>query len=250
MNINDFTQTPRLYLNAPVEENAPLSVDTESAHYLLNVLRMKTGDKLRIFNGEDGEYLATITEAQKKALTLTPLELLREQDTPNPLTLLFSPLKKERLHFLIEKAVELGVTELIPILSERTNHRALNVDRAKRHIVEATEQSERLSLPSIAAPKALNEVLVDWPTSQKIFFCKERTGAEPLAQSLMNHMVNHPAFLIGPEGGFTTEETIYVQSFPFVKTVSLGYHILRSETAALSALGYWQLYRDSDPEDE
>lgn len=250
MNINDFTQTPRLYLDAPLEENTTLPVENECAHYLLNVLRMKKGDQLRIFNGEEGEFLATILETQKKSLTLEATTLLREQDTPSPLTLLFSPLKKERLHFLIEKAVELGVTELVPILSERTNQRTLNVGRAKKHIIEATEQSERLTLPSITSPKALNEVLVEWPTSQKIFFCKERTGAEPLAQSLMNHMVNHPAFLIGPEGGFTTEESIYVQSFPFVKTVSLGYHILRSETAALSALGYWQLYRDSDQEEE
>ena len=237
-----YASLPRLFVTEALACKLLLRLPKAASHYLCNVLRRQVGDFARLFNGRDGEYLARIVDAGSKACVVeVDIQLRPQEDTPS-LTLIFAPLRKERLHFLVEKAVELGVTHLIPLLTARTTHRTFNVERASAHILEATEQSEHMTIPTIAPLGSLPELLATWPATTSLFFCKERSGAEPLAQSLLNHNSQAPAFLVGPEGGFTTEESLLLESYPFVHPVSLGFHILRSETAALSALGFWKLY--------
>lgn len=238
-----YASTPRLYFAGTLQKDTTLTLPPEAAHYLCIVLRLQAYDVFRIFNGKEGEFLAEILVSDRKKCVVEVKKEIRHQMADNPLTLIFAPLRKERQHFLIEKAIELGVTRLIPIITARTNAKAFNEERARKHIIEATEQCERLSCAVLHAPTSLHAFLEGWPKEDSNFFCKERSGAEPLAQSLLNHPVEHTAFLIGPEGGFTTEESILIESYSFIHPISLGLHILRSETAALSALGFWQLYQ-------
>jgi len=233
---------PRLFLETAPHAGQKVTLCDDGSHYLTVVLRMKPGNNLRVFNAETGEFLAKIDGIDKKKCTLVVEEMIRPGKNDLPLTLIFCPLRKERMHFLIEKAIELGVTDLYPILTERTQYRSFNVERAQRHIIEATEQCERLSLARIHSLRSLPDLLKEWPINKTILLCKERTGSQPLAQTLINQFIQSPAFLVGPEGGLTTEEIMLLESYSFVQPVSLGLNILRSETAALSALGFWQLY--------
>ncbi len=242
ISMQKFINLPRLYLNDPLQEGSTINLPTDLCHYLTVVLRMKQGNKVRVFNGLSGEHVASIIEAGKKNCSIEVNEAIRSQKKEPALTLVFCPLRKERLHFLVEKAVELGVTELCPIITSRTQYKTFNLERAKKHVIEATEQCERLSLATVHDAVSLPHFLSNWDKSKPVLFCKERAGSHPLAQTLINNAIKEPAFLIGPEGGLTTEETLLLESYKFVRPVSLGLNILRSETAALSALGFWQLY--------
>ena len=245
-----YINLPRLYLNDPLVIGKTYSLNSDLCHYLTVVLRMKKGNSLRVFDGLSGEYVAHLENTDKRHCTINVKERIRQQKQEIPLTLVFSPLRKERLHFLIEKAVELGVTDLYPIMTERTQYKNFNLERAQKHVTEATEQCERLSLARIYDIQKIPSLLSKWSSATPILFCKERTGSHPLAQTLINNDIKSPAFLIGPEGGLTTEESLLLESYDFVKPVSLGFNILRSETAALSALGFWQLYLKSQNYEE
>jgi len=241
----NYASLPRLYINTPIAPGEIVLLASHQSHYLCTVLRSAAQDQVRIFNQSQGEYLAEVIKSHARAAALKVLSLLRPHETPAPLTLVFAPLRKERLHFLVEKAVELGVSSLMPILTDRTTQRNFSEEKAEKHIIEATEQSERLGLATLAPLQSLTQLLTAWPKDHILFFCKERSGAEPLAQSLLDQPDHAPgAFLVGPEGGFTDQEAFFIESFPFVRPISLGYHILRSETAAISALGFWQLYQN------
>jgi 16S rRNA (uracil1498-N3)-methyltransferase len=240
--MSKYTNLPRLYLKEELSQGRIIDLSDESTHYLTVVLRMKPGETLRVFNPEKGEHLASVENISKKKCTLIIGETLRDTVNDSSLSLIFCPLRKERMHFLIEKSIELGVTDLYPILTERTQYRSFNLERAKKHIIEATEQCERISLARINPLQTLPNLLENWPINKSILMCKERNGSQPLAQTLVNKFIQDPAFLVGPEGGLTTEESILLESYSFVQPVSLGLNILRSETAALSALGFWQMY--------
>lgn len=197
---------------------------------------------MNVFNGADGEWLATIGELDRKRCVLTVLEQLRPQpvsaDSP---ILLFGVLKGARLPTLVEKATELGVAKLVPVLTRHCAAKALNVEKLQRTACEAAEQSRRLTVPQITQPLPLRDALAAWDVSRALLLCDERGGAPPLTSVLANlHRfgecgVGGVGILVGPEGGFAADEFVDLDGLPCVQSVSLGANTLRAETAALAA---------------
>ena len=231
----DFTKFPRLYSDGNLEAKATAKLDEAQAHYLKNVLRRKTGDKIRVFNGRDGEFLAEITGIGKKKADLAVLEQTRRQPAPAArIHLLFAPIKKDRMDFLIEKAVELGVTDFHPVLTARTVVRKINAQRLRAQVTEAAEQCERMEIPVLHPLAALEDKIASWKADFPVFWCRER-GESPHISAFS---AENWAFLIGPEGGFDDGEFKFLGSRPDIQPLSLGETLLRAETAAALALGY------------
>ena len=213
----------------------PLTLAPTHCHYLKTVLRRQEGDFIRVFNGIDGEYTAEITTLGKKTGTTTLVEKLKDQPTAAPhVHLLFAPIKKARLEILIEKAVELGVTDLHPVLTMRTENRKLNIERLRAQIIEAAEQCERLDIPQFHAIQKLETVITKWDKTSEIFWANERGENTPLNRCRAQNY----AFLIGPEGGFTNEEAEMLYKVTNITPISLGKRIYRAETAAMLCLSH------------
>lgn len=220
----------------PLQGGAELPASPEQAHYLRSVLRRQDGDFVRLFDGHHGEFLAVCRMDGKKNLVFKVRDHLRPQPAPRPdLSLVFAPLKKSRQDFLIEKAVELGVTDLYPILTERGEVRTIKAPRIHAHIIEAAEQCERLDLTRLHGLQPLEKCLGARADGRPVAVALARADAPPLLE-VMKQDKPPGAFMIGPEGGFTSEEIEGLQSFPHVIPVSLGPQILRAETAALACL--------------
>lgn len=197
------------------------------------MLRAGSGERVRVFNGREGEWLAEIAALDKKRGGVRLIERIAAQPPAGPrVMLLFAPIRKQRLDMLIEKAVELGVTDLFPVLTARTENRALKPERISAQIIEAAEQCERLDLPVLHPARGLDEAVRSWD-GPKIFACVERKGLPGLA-SLPGGA--DCAFLIGPEGGFDAREVEFLCGSPKVVPVGLGDTILRAETAAFYCL--------------
>lgn len=229
-----YKKLTRLYIDAPFLSGTPLPLDKGQAHYLNNVLRLSKGDTLRIFNGQDGEWLGKIDQLTKKTGFLKLEEQLLAQPQNNKtVSLIFCPIKKNRLDFLIEKSVELGVDQLCPIVTQNTEVRKINEERLKAQIIEACEQCERLSVPSLAPITKLNSVLQD---HKNIYAALERGQGYAHIAEIDNK--TDTAYLIGPEGGFTHEEATEIADHSHVTPVTLGERILRAETAALYGLSF------------
>jgi 16S rRNA (uracil1498-N3)-methyltransferase len=226
---------PRLYVEAPLGPGARVQLDAGQANYLGNVMRLKEGDRLLIFDGMSGEWLAEIAEAGKKRMTLSVKEPTRLQEQTPDLWLAFAPVKKGRVDWLVEKAVELGVSRLLPVVTQRTIVDKLNLDRMRAHIIEASEQCGRTALADIDEPARLDAFLAQREITRALYFADE-TGGEPAASAFQSG----PAIILtGPEGGFTPDEAAAIRSAPNSKAVSLGPRILRAETAALAAIVAW-----------
>lgn len=221
---------PRLFVKQELTQGLILTVD---GTYLGAVLRLKPGDKVKLFDDATGEWLAEIAEAGKKRVTLTVGDKLRERETVPDLWLLFAPIKRGRIDWLIEKATELGAARLVPVLTRRTVVERLNLDRLRAHAIEAAEQCERTALPDLAEPVKLDALLRRWPAHRTLYFADEGGGA-PFAPD-----PGPAAILIGPEGGFTREERAAIRALPSARPVSLGPRILRADTAALAAISLW-----------
>lgn len=229
---------PRIFLNAALAENADITLEKEQTHYFKNVLRKKQGDSLRVFNGKDGEYLATIKEQGKKATIIELGQQIRSQPgITAKLSLYFSPIKNTRLATLIEKAVELGVTDLYPVITKHTEKRFLNMERVGRQIIEAAEQCERLDLPLFHESQKFNSFV--GALDRLVLVALEREDAPSLKD--ISAYKSDLAFLIGPEGGFTEEEVHTIETTNYLIPVNLGENILRSETAAIAALAWAKL---------
>lgn len=226
---------PRLYVETPLGPGARVVLDAAQANYLGNVMRMKEGDRLLVFDGMSGEWLADVAEAGKKRMTLSVNELTRPQESVPDLWLAFAPVKKGRVDWLVEKAVELGVARLLPIVTQRTIVDKLNLDRMRAHIIEAAEQCGRTSLADIDEPVRLDAFLKQRDGGRTLYFADE-TGGKPAATAF----APGPAIILtGPEGGFTPEEAAAIRSAPNSHAMSLGPRILRAETAALAAVAAW-----------
>ena len=250
-----MSATPRLHVAPDLTAGATISIDGDQAHYLSRVMRLGAGDAVRVFNGRDGEFAAEIVEAGKSVVRIALGERTREQATTPDVWLLFAPLKKDRTDFVVEKAVEMGVAEIRPVLTERTNAENVRVDRLGRLAVEAAEQTERLDVPPVREAQRLSAMLGEWPHGRVLIFADEagdETGrpwggdvgrAKPLADALIEMADGPAAILIGPEGGFSPAERSRLRALPFVRTVGLGPRILRAETAAVAALALWQAVR-------
>lgn len=233
--MSNLYKTPRLYTNQPLEKQVTLEVTPEQLHYLRNVMRMECGDELRLFNGQDGEWLYEIKTLSKKEGILAPTKQLKPQPkAPEGCHLLFAPIKKQRLDILIEKAVELGATDLHPVLTAHTENRNLKIDRMQAQIIEAAEQCERLDIPTLHTPESLNSKIQKWDHTPEIMAALERTDAPHIQETISQS--TPLAFLIGPEGGFSSEELEKLQNNEAIKPVSLGPRILRAETACLLCL--------------
>jgi 16S rRNA (uracil1498-N3)-methyltransferase len=221
---------PRLFVDEALAEGAGVTVD---GNYLAAVLRLGPGDRVKLFDDRTGEWLAEIVEAGKRRVTLRVGERLREREAVPDLWLVFAPVKRGRIDWLVEKATELGVARLLPVMTRRTIVDRLNLERLRAHAVEAAEQCERTALPVLEEPRKLDAVLKAWPAERPLYFADE-AGGEAFAPA-----PGPAAILIGPEGGFTDEERIAIRALPQARPVSLGPRILRADTAALAAISLW-----------
>jgi 16S rRNA (uracil1498-N3)-methyltransferase len=244
---HDF-RTPRLYLEAPLAAGASLPLDRGQTNYLLNVLRRKSGDPVLAFNGCDGEWRTRLDTAGRKGAKLTILEQTRPQTPPGDLHYLFAPLKQARLDYLVQKAVELGVSRLVPVLTRHGQVSRVNLDRIRANAVEAAEQCGILALPDIAAPIALDRLLRDWVPERLMVFCDEEAPVrDPVAVLEGARDSTPPALgrvgvtvLVGPEGGFAEEERAALLKLPNLVRLSLGPRVLRADTAAVAVLALAQ----------
>jgi len=234
----DYT-LPRLYVDAALAEGESLTLPKEQAHYLGTVLRKCEGNELRIFNGRDGEWRAEIAAISKKSAELVAKDQLRNPNACPDIMLCFAPVRKHRTQFIIEKATELGVKTLQPVITARTQFPKLNIDKARLQAIEAAEQTERLDIPRIELVQKLDALLSNWHEGRSLIFADEAGEALPALNALTS-LPKPSAILIGPEGGFTAQERDILRSHSFVTPVSLGPRILRADTAALSLLTLWQ----------
>jgi 16S rRNA (uracil1498-N3)-methyltransferase len=226
---------PRLYVEASIGAGARVELDAAQANYLGNVMRLKKGAQLLVFDGASGEWLAEVAEAGKKRMSLSIVEPTRPQESVPDLWLAFAPVKKGRVDWLVEKAVELGVARLLPVVTQRTIVDKLNLERMRAHIVEAAEQCGRTSLAEIDEPVKLDAFLKSLVPDRTLYFADESGGQAPTTA----FQPGPSMILTGPEGGFTSDEATAIRATPSAKAISLGPRILRAETAALAAVAAW-----------
>ena len=222
---------PRLYVREPIAEGATIVLDPGQANYLGNVMRKRAGDELLVFDGRSGEWLATVSEAGKKRMTLSVEQRTREAETLPELTLAFAPVKRAQTDWLVEKATELGVSRLQPVLTSRTVAERVKLERLEAIAIEAAEQCGRTVLPEIIDPAPLDRFLK--MSAQRPLYFADEHGGEPAACAFEP---GPASILIGPEGGFTEEERALVRGASHALAISLGPRILRAETAALAAV--------------
>ncbi len=234
----DF-RSPRLYVEAPLAEGADVALDQAQAHYLGTVLRLKPGSRVLVFNGRDGEWGATVASA-KRAAALTVDAKTRPQTTPTDLHYLFAPLKAARLDYMVQKAVEMGVSRLQPVLTRHSQVARVNMRRMRANAIEAAEQCGILSLPDIAEPVTLARLLAEREPGRRLVFCDEGADATNPITALAGLPRSPLAVLIGPEGGFAEDERASLLKLPNVVRLSLGPRILRADTAAVAALAVVQ----------
>ncbi len=235
-----YVPVTRLYVEASLGEGGSLGLAAPQAHYLKSVLRLDKGDEIAVFNGRDGEYGARISGQGRGWCSLDIMAQRRAQRDEGDLWLVFAPIKHARLDFLAEKSCELGVSELHPVMTARTNVARVNAGRLKANAIEAAEQSERLSVPAVFEPVKLAELLKSWQPSRKLILCDESGTAPPMAVALKGLSPAPCAILTGPEGGFADSELDDLRKLPFVCPVGLGPRVLRADTAALAALAAFQ----------
>ncbi|HYD29845.1 MAG TPA: 16S rRNA (uracil(1498)-N(3))-methyltransferase [Azospirillaceae bacterium] len=237
---DDAPLKTRLYVEDELAPGRTLGLDAQRAHYLRHVLRMEKGDAVALFNGRDGEHEAAIDGFGKGWCSLTVGRRTRPQTAAGDIWLLFAPIKRQRIDWLVEKASELGASTLWPVFTRHTDVNRVNLDRLRLVAIEAAEQSERLTVPELREPLDLPRVLGGWPAERRLFLCAESGEARPIAEAVAEAKGQPAAILIGPEGGFAKTELDDLKKLPFVVPVGLGPRILRADTAALAALACWQ----------
>ena len=228
---------PRLFVPAPLAADVAVTVEGNQAHYLAKVMRVSEGDAVVLCDDLTGEWAARVRRVGKREIELQPVEKLREREQVPDFWLCAALLKKDRFDLVLEKATELGVRAIRPLITRRCVADKLNLERARAIITEAAEQCARTALPELAEPVKLDSALADWPAHRALFFADELGGA-PAAEAFAAHS-GPAALLIGPEGGFDDAERTAIRAHPQARPISLGPRILRGETAAIAATALW-----------
>lgn len=233
-----MTAKIRLYVDHPLGAGQSVPLTRDQAHYLFGVMRLGVGAAVLLFNGRDGEWLATVADAAKRRGVLSVTEQTRDLQMPPDVWLCFAPIKKARTDFIVEKATEMGAARILPVQTEFTNAERIRQDRLQAHAIEAAEQCGGTYVPDVAPLQRLDRLLSDWPDGRQLMFCDE---AEVGAGKTLKAAGPGPwAILIGPEGGFSEAERARLAALPFAHVVSLGPRILRADTAAVAAMTLWQ----------
>ena len=234
----NLSTTPRLYVAQGLFAGASIGLSVPQSHYLAQVMRRQPRDTVRLFDGTNGEWAARLVSVGRKAV----IALVETQSAPQEITadlwLCAAPLKRDRFDWVAEKACELGVSRLVPVVTQRTNMGKLNLDKLRAHMTEAAEQCGRTAIPEVTEPVALAELLRTWPAERALLIADEGGG-----EAILNGCARAPApaaVLIGPEGGFTDGEREAIRGISGAIAVSLGPRILRADTAAVVAVGVWQ----------
>jgi 16S rRNA (uracil1498-N3)-methyltransferase len=238
---SDF-RTPRVFVATPID-GAPVAFDRDQSNYLLNVLRLQAGDEVLVFDGAHGEWRGKLQQAGKKAAELVELRPSRPQPPSPNLLYLFAPLKHARLDYMVQKAVEMGVGRMKPVLTQHTQASRVNIERMRANVIEAAEQCGVLHVPAVEDEEKLDKLLARFERDEpgrRIIFCDEgEATTNPLHQ--LGLLGRGPlAVLIGPEGGFSEDERRMLRALPFVTVIPLGPRILRADTAAVAALAVIQ----------
>jgi 16S rRNA (uracil1498-N3)-methyltransferase len=234
----------RLFVEADLAAGIEAPLDEAQVHYLRHVMRRADGAPLRLFNGRDGEWQATFAGRGKKAAVAEVGTCTRAQAPEPDVWLCFAPVKRARIDYIAEKATELGVAVLQPVLTRHTAVERVNVERLRANAVEAAEQTERLSVPEVRPPVDLARLIAGWPDGRRLLMCDETGGGPPIAEALAGldaaACAAPWAILVGPEGGFAEAELTDLRRIRDAMAVGLGPRILRADTAALAALACWQ----------
>ncbi len=240
----------RLYVEDDLAAGGTLALTPGQTHYLRTVMRCGVGDEVLLFNGRDGEWRTVIEGMAKKApATMSIAAQTRRQDTDGDLWLVFAPIKPARMAWLAEKACELGVTRLCPVITARTQGGRINTARLRANAVEAAEQCGRLSVPEISEAVALRSLMESWPTDRRLWVADERGQGTAIRDAAVIQDSRKSAILVGPEGGFSSEEVDFLTSRPFAVGIDLGPRILRADTAAIAALAVFQAMSGDWPRD-
>ena len=226
----------RLYVDHPLGVGQSVPLSREQSHYLFGVMRKGTGEVVELFNGRDGEWLAQVVEAGKRSGMLLCESQSKQLVLPADLWLMFAPIKKARTDFIVEKATEMGVGQIVPVYTDFTNSERVRQDRLQNHAVEAAEQCGGTYVPPVLELQKLSVLLDAWDDRQ-IMFCDEACMGQSI---LLSQQPGPWAILIGPEGGFSSSERILLNAMPQAQGVSLGPRILRADTAVVAALTLWQ----------
>ena len=230
----------RLFVDHTLGKAQSVPLNKDQAHYIFSVMRKSIGETILIFDGNNGEWEASIEEISKKSGVLFCIKQTKPQIMPPDLWLFFSPLKKVRTDFIVEKATELGVAKIIPVQTEHTNADRIKLTRLSAHAIEAAEQCGGTYIPKIEELQKINEVLENFPLDRRLLFCDEKLQASEV--NLENLKKGKWAILVGPEGGFSEIERNYLKGLKFTFSISLGPRILRADTAAVTAISLWQNY--------
>jgi 16S rRNA (uracil1498-N3)-methyltransferase len=238
----DF-RSPRLFVDTALHEGAEVALESSQANYLVNVLRLGAGAPVLAFNGRDGEWRANLAPAGKRNVRLAVAEQVRAQTTTCDLHYLFAPLKHARLDYMVQKAVEMGASRLVPVLTRHTQVQRINLERMRANAIEAAEQCGILTIPEIAEPLPLDALVRDWVPERLLVFCDEAAEVTDPVAALQGARGGGAlvaplpvSLLIGPEGGFAEEERAALLKLPDVVRLALGPRILRADTAAVAAL--------------
>ena len=230
----------RLFVDHTLGKAQSVPLNKDQAHYIFSVMRKSIGEKILIFNGNNGEWEASIEEISKKSGLLFCIKQTKPQIMPPDLWLFFAPLKKVRTDFIVEKATELGVSKIIPVQTKHTNADRIKLTRLSAHAIEAAEQCGGTFIPKIEGLQKINQVLENFPPDRRLLFCDEKLQESEV--NLENLKKGKWAILIGPEGGFSEIERNYLKGLHFTFSLSLGPRILRADTAAVAAISLWQNY--------
>ena len=233
-----YSQSIRIFLSISLKKTEVFTIIEKQAHYLINVMRVKVGSIILVFNGYEGEYKVEIINKKNNIISCKVIEKVRVQYYEPELNLIFSLVKKDRIFNIIEKCTELGVTCFHPIVTERTQNFNYSFKKFGAYAIEASEQTRRLTIPKINPVQNLSSLLNNWNRNEIILLCNENEGIPVM--KIKNKISQPVSILIGPEGGFSGDELEGFLNLEFVKSISLGPRILRSDTAAISMVASYQ----------